>query len=236
MMKKILSILAIVFLSIIIAPSVFADCGTGPDCPLGPPVQHCVNTGGAVPIYSCSYCSSYCASPNSCFLRAGSYVCDVPPTNPLLSGPPNCVKVNSTFTVKLPVGNTKNAITFHSGITVSADSTVICPGETSAFANCSMSAGRTNSSDCSLPNDQSSQIGIIGMLNVVYSVTNWVFFLLTILAVLMIIYGGFVYITAAGDPAKATTAKSILTFAVIGLAIALLAKFIPSLVGFILGV
>ncbi|MDO8524563.1 MAG: pilin [bacterium] len=78
--------------------------------------------------------------------------------------------------------------------------------------------------------------GMVCLLNTVYTVTNWIFYLLTILAVLMIIYGGFVYITAAGDPAKATSAKGILTFAIIGLAIALLAKFIPSLVRFILGV
>ncbi len=188
MMKKTLSILAIVFLSIIIAPSVFAS--------------------------------------------------GVPPTNSLLSGPPNCVKINSTFTVKLPVGNAKNAITFHSGIVVAADNAIVCPSKTSAITSPSCKNGDKdiNDVDCYLLPEQSSQMGIIGMMNVIYSVTNWVFFLLTILAVLMIIYGGFIYITAAGDPAKATKAKGILTFAVIGLAIALLAKFIPSLVRFILGV
>ncbi|MDO8524562.1 MAG: pilin [bacterium] len=78
--------------------------------------------------------------------------------------------------------------------------------------------------------------GTCCLLNTIYTVTNWIFYIITLIAVLMIIYGGFVYITAAGDPAKATTAKSILTFAIIGLAIALLAKLIPSLVRFILGV
>ncbi len=78
--------------------------------------------------------------------------------------------------------------------------------------------------------------GMACLLNTVYTVTNWIFYILTLLAILMIVYGGFVYITAAGDPAKATKAKGILTFAIIGLAIALLAKFIPTLVRFILGV
>ena len=78
--------------------------------------------------------------------------------------------------------------------------------------------------------------GMCCMLNTIYTVTNWIFYIMTLIAVLMIIYGGFVYITAAGDPAKATSGKSILTFAIIGLAIALLAKLIPSLVRFILGV
>jgi len=77
--------------------------------------------------------------------------------------------------------------------------------------------------------------GIVCMMSTVYTVTNWIFFIMTILAVLMIVYGGLTYITAAGDPAKAGKGKVILTYAVIGLAIALIAKLIPSLVRFIVG-
>ncbi len=77
--------------------------------------------------------------------------------------------------------------------------------------------------------------GMVCLLNTIYTVTNWVFYILTIVAVLMIVFGGFTYITAAGDPAKAGKGKTILTYAIIGLAIALIAKLIPSLVRFILG-
>ncbi|MEK7104295.1 MAG: pilin [Patescibacteria group bacterium] len=79
-------------------------------------------------------------------------------------------------------------------------------------------------------------LGICCMLNTTYTVTNWVFYIMTLIAVLMIVFGGFTYITAAGDPAKAGKGKIILTYAIIGLAIALIAKLIPSLVRFILGV
>jgi len=78
--------------------------------------------------------------------------------------------------------------------------------------------------------------GVCCMLNTIYTVTNWVFYIMTLVAVLMIVVGGFTYITAAGDPAKAGKGKSILTYAIIGLAIALIAKLIPSLVRFVLGV
>ena len=77
--------------------------------------------------------------------------------------------------------------------------------------------------------------GVCCMLNTVYTVTNWIFYILTLVAVLMIIYGGFTYIAAAGDPAKATKGKTVLTLSIIGLAIALLAKFVPALVKFVLG-
>jgi len=77
--------------------------------------------------------------------------------------------------------------------------------------------------------------GMLCMLNTVYTVTNWVFYIMTAVAVLMIVFGGFTYLTAAGDPGKAGKGKSILMYAMIGLAIALIAKVVPSLVRFILG-
>jgi len=81
-----------------------------------------------------------------------------------------------------------------------------------------------------------NMVGICCMLNTIYTVTNWIFYIMTLVAVLMIVFGGFTYITAAGDPAKAGKGKSILTYAIIGLAIALIAKLVPSLVRFIIGV
>jgi len=77
--------------------------------------------------------------------------------------------------------------------------------------------------------------GICCMFNTMYTVTNWVFYIMTVVAVLMIVFGGFTYLTAAGDPGKAGKGKGILMYAMIGLAIALIAKIIPSLVRFVLG-
>ncbi|MDD5738905.1 MAG: pilin [Candidatus Pacebacteria bacterium] len=107
-----------------------------------------------------------------------------------------------------------------------------CPASGSFCGPDTDNAG-TPASGCG---DQLNMMGICCMLNTIYTVTNWVFYIMTLVAVLMIVFGGFTYITAAGDPAKAGKGKSILTFAIIGLAIALIAKLIPSLVRFILGV
>ena len=78
--------------------------------------------------------------------------------------------------------------------------------------------------------------GFCCMLNTIYKVTDWLFYILILLVTIMIIYGGFMYITASGDPAKAEKGKAVLTYAIIGLAIALLAKVIPSLIRFVIGV
>ena len=224
MAKKILSILAIVCLSIIIAPSVFAaatDCG---------PI-----TGVAGSEVCKAGTGADCISPKVCTMNAGKTACScvAPPASAVgnVFGPSNCVKIRSTFTMNLTGASGDVETTLSTGAIVAPKilvSTECTYGAVSSPCNNSITGA------CVLY--KPSEIGIVATLNTIYTVTNWVFFLLTILAVLMIIYGGFIYITAAGDPAKATKGKSVLTFAVIGLAIALLAKFVPSLVRFILGV
>ncbi len=110
--------------------------------------------------------------------------------------------------------------------------------------------GSSVGSQCSLPNSSGpiaegttqsvekyskdwSIICVIGTLN---AVTNWIFFLMLALAVILSVIGGATYMTAMGDAEKATKAKSIITFAIIGLAIALVARFVPPIVRFIMGV
>ncbi len=96
-----------------------------------------------------------------------------------------------------------------------------------------------NISKCSGPfcgNSNASNWGMYCLIDSVKNVTNWIFYVVTLLTVLMIVYGGFLYITSAGDPKKSEQGKKVLLFSLIGLALALLANFIPSLVRFVLGV
>ena len=107
---------------------------------------------------------------------------------------------------------------------------------TESYTNGELVGGLSGTCGLGTVDNQVKNWGIVCMLNTTYTITNWVFYIMTLIAVLMIVFGGFTYITAAGDPAKAGKGKSILTYAIIGLAIALIAKLIPSLVRFILGV
>ena len=83
--------------------------------------------------------------------------------------------------------------------------------------------------------DAHSECGMCCLLDTIYEITDWIFYLLMISAVLVIIYGGFLYITAAGDPEKASKGKTALTLAIIGIVIALIARLVPSAVRFIMG-
>ncbi len=89
---------------------------------------------------------------------------------------------------------------------------------------------------CDLTDDAQENCGFCCMMNTIYKVTTWLFYILMLLVTIFIIYGGFIIITSSGDPEKAGKGRQILTYAVVGLAIALLARVIPSLVRFVIGV
>lgn len=57
----------------------------------------------------------------------------------------------------------------------------------------------------------------------VRSIINVLMMLLGAIAVIVIIYGGFLYVTSRGDAGKVTAAKNTILYAVIGIIVALLA-------------
>ena len=65
---------------------------------------------------------------------------------------------------------------------------------------------------------------------IVRLIINWALYLSAIIAVIFIIIGGFMYITSAGDPAKATKGRTTLVNALIGLTIIILSYLIVQIV------
>ncbi|PID52056.1 MAG: hypothetical protein CR972_04090 [Candidatus Moraniibacteriota bacterium] len=98
-------------------------------------------------------------------------------------------------------------------------SSVKCPTGTSNYKGvCVPTKGKTGLSD--------SDVG-----NVIENVTKFVTGLIAVLSIFMIVVSGIMYITSAGDDQKVTQAKNILTFAIIGLVVALLGYVIVIAVG-----
>ena len=65
-----------------------------------------------------------------------------------------------------------------------------------------------------------------GLTNLAKKVVNIFSIVVGVVAVIMIIYGGFRYITSGGDTGNVGNAKNTLIFAVVGLIIVALAQFI----------
>lgn len=78
-----------------------------------------------------------------------------------------------------------------------------------------------------LPDD--TIVGVLG------KVTRFATGLLAVLAILMIVVSGIIYITSGGDQGRVDRAKSMLTYAIIGLIVALLGYVIVKAVSQALG-
>ncbi len=69
-----------------------------------------------------------------------------------------------------------------------------------------------------------------GAISLIEKAANWLLYVVIALAVIFIIYAGFLYLTSGGDEKKTETAKKYIIYAIIGIAIALLARGIVLLV------
>lgn len=79
---------------------------------------------------------------------------------------------------------------------------------------------------------QSLGLGTADLKSTVINVINWVLGLLGIIAVIMILVGGFQWMTAAGNEEKVEKAKKVISAAIVGLIIILLAW---AIVNFVIG-
>ena len=79
-------------------------------------------------------------------------------------------------------------------------------------------------SAATLPNSCDAFLGLLNRIAFTFSA-----FIFAI-AIIMVLVAAFQFLTAGGDAAKATTARGTLVWAVIGLAVALLAFSVPSIV------
>lgn len=66
--------------------------------------------------------------------------------------------------------------------------------------------------------------------SLIQDIVNLLSIIVGIVAVIMIIYGGFRYVTSGGDSGNITTAKNVILYAIIGLVIAALAQVIVKFV------
>lgn len=69
---------------------------------------------------------------------------------------------------------------------------------------------------------------------VIFTIIDWVLIVTGAFAVLMLIIGGFRYITSAGNESQVEGAKNTMTFAIIGLVIVLLAYVIATTINTII--
>lgn len=84
----------------------------------------------------------------------------------------------------------------------------------------------------SRPNIYTSPDDYVALLR---AVVNWFFYILTFVAVIMLFYAAFLYITAGDDDEKLKKARKIIIYGIVALMLALLANGVPILIRTIIG-
>jgi hypothetical protein len=77
--------------------------------------------------------------------------------------------------------------------------------------------------------------GSVCLINTIYSITDWIFYILMAFVGIMIIIGAFTIITAGGSPEKVTSGRNYVLYAVIGMVVAFFARAIPAIVKTVIG-
>lgn len=77
--------------------------------------------------------------------------------------------------------------------------------------------------------------GMCCAINSLYTIINWIFIVLVAIAVILFLMGAFTLITAAGAPEKVAQGRNYILYAIIGLAVALLARAVPAVARALIG-
>lgn len=94
----------------------------------------------------------------------------------------------------------------------------VCDGSNAA-------SGTSGNSGCKSKNDPTT-----GLTTLAQQITKWFSIIVGAISIIMIIYGGFRYITSGGDSGKVGNAKNTLIYAIVGLIIVVLAQIIVNFV------
>lgn len=104
-----------------------------------------------------------------------------------------------------------------------------------AAPDCSSVPGTTLVGSVCMPTKASTGLSDTPIATITTNILNWVMAMIGIVAILMFVISGWMYLMAGGDEKKTEEAKNIIKYTVIGIAVALAAFIIVRLVANLLG-
>ena len=73
------------------------------------------------------------------------------------------------------------------------------------------------------------------VVSAIYRITDWIFFFLMAIVVIMVLFGAFNLLTAGGEPDKIAKGRNYILWAAVGFIVALLAWTVPGIAKLIMG-
>ncbi len=74
-----------------------------------------------------------------------------------------------------------------------------------------------------------------GLIDIINRVIGWIYTFFFVIAIILILFAAFTYLTSSGDPEKVTKAKNQLIYAAVAVAVALLAYSFTAIVRGVVG-
>ena len=96
-------------------------------------------------------------------------------------------------------------------------------GAVPASADCDAQGGIGGAINESCTKGKGQQTDLVGNQGIVTQIINIMLFVIGILCVIMIIFGGIRYVTSSGEKTKVDNAKNTIIYAVVGLVVAIVA-------------
>ena len=74
------------------------------------------------------------------------------------------------------------------------------------------------------------------VVSAIYRITDWIFFFLMAIVVIMVLFGAFNLLTAGGEPDKISKGRNYILWAAVGFIVALLAWAVPGVAKLVMGI
>ena len=86
-----------------------------------------------------------------------------------------------------------------------------------------------SSGSCEFTN-ANADCAVCCVLDTIYTVTDWIFYGVVSIAIILVVVGAYKIMTAGGNPENVNVGRQYIMWSMVGLAVALLAKSIPAIV------
>jgi len=172
------------------------------------------NIPGNVSFNAKIYKSGPGADPNMVYLDSDTSIVNIIDTTTTTNKTTTGTKTNESATTRTPANISSESVVTGTGVTSTSQKDYF-----NKFLNISKDTGNVN-----------GPTTVSGIADIFLIIMQWIFAFALILGIIMVIISGISYMTAGGESDRVSKATKVLTYSVIGVAIALISSFVIQII------
>ena len=172
------------------------------------------NIPGNVSFNAKIYKSGPGADPNMVYLDSDTSIVNIIDTTTTTNKTTTGTKTNESATTRTPANISSESVVTGTGVTSTSQKDYF-----NKFLNISKDTGNVN-----------GPTTVSGIADIFLIIMQWIFAFALMLGIIMVIISGISYMTAGGESDRVSKATKVLTYSVIGVAIALISSFVIQII------